>query len=177
MLRISEKNAMGSIGIKVGADCNYTARYILTFSGDLPQNPIPNIAISGLYNYVANLHKTTETTRGNFSVGVVNPVRQNATTLPGAFIDSSDVSKHYRSSTGNSSSIASSFYWTYEKHGNFSQDIYQDLIDNNVFEIIDGLPYIVTNAVSGGVNSYKIDQERAMKERNIIRKINLTISE
>jgi hypothetical protein len=178
VLKISGDSTVGSIGIKLTTDCKLSARYIITFTGALPENPIPSLAVSNYYNYVNNLHKDSETARGHYGVGSLSPVTQNALKLPDPFSSSQVVAEFYRDQT-NVGTVpkTSSFYWSYEKIGDFTQAKYQEMLDNNVFEVVDGLPYMETTALAGGGNSYSIDQEKAEQEGTIVKSIRLTITE
>jgi len=178
VLKISGDNTIGSIGIKISPnDCQFSARYIITMNATLADNPIDSIAISSYYNYVNNLHKSSETTRGHYGVGVLSQVTQNVMTLPDPFLTSQQISEYYYVPSGNGALHTSSFYWSYERSGNFSQDKYQEMLDNNVFEIINGLPYMEKTSYGENQFSYSIDQEKAEKEGTIVKTINLTISE
>jgi hypothetical protein len=178
VLKISGDNTVGSIGIKMASDCTFSARYIITFNATLAQNPINDIAISNNYNYVNNLHKSTETTRGHYGIGALSLVNQNALTLPSPYATAQEISAFYRNQADQSVIYnATSFYWSYEKTGNFSTTKYQEMLDNNVFEVVDGLPFMEKTSYSDNTVSYSIDQERAEKEGTIVKTIKLTITE
>lgn len=177
VLKISGDNAIGSIGINLTSDCQLSAKYILTFNANLPENPIPELPGSILYNYVTNLHTSAQTERGHYGHGSLSIVRQNTMTLPNAFASSKDVSEYYRLSTQPNNTPANSFYWTNEKIGNFSESRYQEILGNNVFEVVDGLPYMEKEDLGNNGFSYSVDTEKAEKDGKIVKTINLTISE
>lgn len=178
VLKISGTDIVGSIGIKINPDdCKLSGRYIFALTAALPANPIPEIAVSSYYNYVNNLHKSTETVRGHYGVGVLSQATQNTMTLPDPFSTSQQVSTFYRNQTDYAVHQGTSFYWSYESMGYFSQERYQAMLDNNVFEIVNGLPYMDKETSASGGFSYSIDQEKAEVDGTIVKTFNMTISE
>ena len=179
VLKISGDNIVGSIGIKITPqDCQLSARYIITFNAELSQNPSSDpLASATKYNYTVNLHKTSQTERGDYGVGALSLVRQNPMTLPSAFSDSKVVSEYYRQPMDTNNGPTSSFYWSYEKIGTFSQARYQEMLDINVLEVVDGLPFLEKTAYANGTFSFSINHEKAEKQGNIVKTFNLTISE
>lgn len=178
VLKVSSDGLIGTIGIKVTPECKLTGRYIFAFTANLTENPIPELAaISSYFNYVSNLHETSQTDRGHYGVGAVSVVKRNAMALPDPFATSQEVSVFYRDPADGVPGRGSSFYWSYEKTGDFSQNRYQEMLGNNVFEVVDGLPYMQKTAYPDGTYSYSIDSEKAEKDGKIANTFNLTISE
>ncbi|MEI6886885.1 MAG: hypothetical protein WCK31_01455 [bacterium] len=177
VLKISENNLNGSIGIKIDGNCKFTARYVITFNAILPTNPIPDIPSGAQYTYENLLHKASLTERGHYGIGVLSIAKQNFMQLPDPFSTSKQVAEFYRNPGDYSNGTSNNFYSSFERAGNLSQDKYSEFLNDNVFEVVDSLPYIVKTPSSIGGFSYSVDSEKAEKEGKIVKTFNMKISE
>lgn len=177
LLKISGEGLVGQIAIKIDAtNCKLKGYYVATFTSDIPQNPDTSFYGSPPYNYIIRMHEPSDTSRGDNDYGALSPAYANAGTLPAPFTESQALSTFYRPQN-TPDGPTNNFYWHYTIDTNFSEDRYQQIFTDNVFEVVDGLPFIETTDEGNGIKGYSINHDRAEKDGKIIKTINLTISE
>ncbi len=177
LLKISGEGLVGQVAIKIDAtNCRLKAYYVATFSSDLAQNPDTSFYGSPLYNYIIRMHKPSDTSRGYNDYGALSPVYANAGSLPAPYTESQALATFYRPQ-GTPDGPTSNFYWHYTIDTNFSEGRYQQIFTDNVFEVVDGLPFMESEDMDNGTKSYSINHDRAEKEGKIVKTIDLKISE
>lgn len=177
ILKITGEGLVGQVAIKIDPNaCRIKAYYVATFTSNIAQNPDTSFFGSPPYNYIIRMHKPSDTSRGNNDYGALSPVYANAGVLPAPYTESQVLSEFYRPE-GTPDGPTSNFYWHYNIDTNFSEARYQQIFTDNVFEVVDGLPFIEVTDHGDGVKGYSINHDRAEKEGKIIKTIDLTISE
>lgn len=173
ILKINGDNTIGEIGVTVSPDnCDFSARYVLTFKADFILNPSNVLPYFEGYNYTGSFHKTSEERDSAESINTeVRPVRQNAMVLPDPF-STENFQLFYEKASEFNHNPTNYFYWTYYRTGNFKLE---EIPNNNVFDVIDSFPYIKQDTKASG--TYGLDQNEAVKAGQIVKTINLSISE
>lgn len=177
LLKISGEGLIGQVAIKIDPqNCKIQGYYVATFSSNLAQNPDTSFYGSPPYNYIIRMHKPSDTSRGYNDYGALSPVYANAGTLPAPFTESQALASFYRPQ-GTPDGPTNNFYWHYKIETNFSEARYNQIFTDNVFEVVDGLPFMESKDEGNGMKSYSINHDRAEKEGKIVKTIDLTISE
>ena len=176
MLKIVGPNLKGSIGLKVDPDdCKYTAQYIFMMDANLPANPHADLPYP--YNYIGAVHHTNQNDRGHYGVGTVSAARINKGALPDPFATSQEIAAFYNVQNSSDISTTGSFYSSFSRSRYLSESAFNEIFDDSVYEVMDGLPYMKKEAVASGGFSYSIDHEMTEKEGRIVRSFQFTISE
>lgn len=177
ILKITGEGLVGQVAIKIDPSaCRIKGYYVATFTSDIAQNPDTSFFGSPPYNYIIRMHKPSDTSRGNNDYGALSPVYANAGVLPAPYTESQALAEFYRPQ-GTPDGPTNNFYWHYTIDTNFSEARYQQIFTDNVFEVVDGLPFIESKDEGDGIKSYSINHDRAEKEGKIVKTIDLTISE
>jgi hypothetical protein len=173
VLNISGTGISGSISITINPeDCKSVIRYINLINTTLADKHYKLSPYK--YNYIGARHTPAQTDRGHYGVGTISVVNQNQGKLPDPFADSRTTSDFFFKGTGNVDTT-DWFYNSTTREPYFSEKIYQELVTETVFEIIDGQNFIKEETLQGGGYSYGIDHEAAEKSAPIVKTFNMTI--
>lgn len=180
VLKVSADGLQGTIGIKIDASngCKLKGWYNVLLSYNLPQNPYKRDA-GVAYHYTVLLRSSSSSERTKSDgLGDLSAVYMNQAVLPGPFDDSVARAKLY--SNGQAASDTRYFSWGYMIDTNFSEERYNQILNNTRFEIVNGTPFMEEKSENvGGISSYSwtVNEDEAAAKGTIVKSYNLTITE
>ncbi len=179
VLKLMGEGLIGSLSIKINPeDCKFEGRYLFLVNTSLPANYDTKNSMPYPYNYIGTITAVGETKRiSSDSVGVMSAVYRNQGVLADAFGDSVAISEFYRIANDPGTNLTDWFYNSHTTSRYFSLEQYERLLKPEVFNIVDGLPFIEVEQLDGGGVSTGINHDRAAVEGNIVKSIPFSVSE